>query len=55
MSKLSPGPIAETLIDEVKLVLGNAWENFSDSDQTAMEAWKLGRIEDLCWQPRLIC
>jgi hypothetical protein len=52
LSKLSPGPIEDT--GEVESFLYDCWDEFISSDAEAMNCDKLGRMEDVSWNPPVL-
>jgi hypothetical protein len=49
---LAPGEIAET--GRVTALLAGCWHEFVGAESQRMHAGKLGRMEDVCWEPPVL-
>lgn len=54
LRRTPPGPMEAKLREEVLAALKGCWCEFQGAYDEAMEEWKLGRAEDLVWDPPLL-
>jgi len=50
--ELPPGAVAE--VGRVAALLAGCWHEFVGADSERMHAGKLGRMEDVCWEPPVL-
>jgi hypothetical protein len=50
--ELPPGAVAE--VGRVAALLAVSWNEFAGADSERMHAGKLGRMEDVCWEPPVL-
>lgn len=51
LNSQTPGPVAEKARAAVEVLLTAVWSTIAGSANTRMASWKLGRIENLSWEP----